>query len=158
MDPVELSEVRVFMDSVPFNQLLGLRIEELARGLCRMALPFREVLIGDPQRRALHGGVLSAVMDTCGGAAVWTQIDRGDRLSTVDLRVDYLRPGLPEELFVEARVLRLGNRVGVASMSAFHSGRGQEPVATGTAVYNVRRAPKGARDRGSSSVGSCASE
>lgn len=128
------------MGFVPFNTFLGMRIDALADGFCRMSIPFRSELIGDPIRPALHGGVLSAVIDTCGGAAVWTQIERGDALSTVDLRVDYLRPGQPREVVVEGRVQRLGNRVGVADMIAYHPGAEAEPIASGKGVYNVRRA------------------
>jgi uncharacterized protein (TIGR00369 family) len=139
IDKATFDDVHLFMDAVPFNRFLGFTIEELDAGFAKMSVKFREELIGDPFRRALHGGLLSALIDTCGGAAVWTQCERGDRLSTVDLRVDYLRPGLAADVFVEGRVLRLGNRVGVAAMVAYHEGRIHEPVATGTAVYNVRR-------------------
>jgi uncharacterized protein (TIGR00369 family) len=135
-------EVQLFMSYVPFNQFLGLKVNEIGPGRCKMSAEFREEFIGDPLRRALHGGVLSAIIDTCGGATVWSSCERGDRLSTVDLRVDYLRPGLPEDIFVEGRLLRLGNRVGVAEMVAYHLGKKDEPVATGTAVYNVKRSPE----------------
>jgi len=139
-DRASLEDVQAFMDQVPFNRVLQLHIDSLAKGFCRMSIPFREDLIGDPFRRALHGGVISAAIDTCGGAALWTQCERDDRLSTVDLRVDYLRKGEPETLFVDGRVLRLGNRVGVTDMVAYHAGRRHEPVASGKAVYNIRRA------------------
>jgi uncharacterized protein (TIGR00369 family) len=138
-EPVDLEEVRSFMKAVPFNAVLGIRLDEVSDGFCKMSVPFREELIGDPFRPALHGGVLSAVIDTCGGAAIWTRIEKGDALSTVDLRVDYLRPGQPREFVVEGRVLRLGNRVGVAEMIAYHPGHEDEPIASGKGVYNVRR-------------------
>jgi uncharacterized protein (TIGR00369 family) len=136
-----IEEAKLFMSFVPFNRFLGLDVEEIAEGRCRMSAKFREEFIGDPLRRALHGGVLSAIIDTCGGATVWSSCERGDRLSTVDLRVDYLRPGLPLDIAVEGRLLRLGNHVGVAEMIAYHPGKKHEPVATGTGVYNVRRSP-----------------
>ncbi len=135
----DIEDVRRFMDMIPFNAVLGIRIDALSDGFCRMSIPFRDELIGDPVRPALHGGVLSAAIDTCGGAAIWTQIDKGDAISTVDLRVDYLRPGQPREFVVEGRVLRLGNRVGVAEMIAYHPGGEGEPIASGKGVYNVRR-------------------
>lgn len=137
---IDLELVRTFMAAVPFNALLQIQVDELSDGYCLMSVPFREELIGDPFRRALHGGVLSAVIDTCGGAALWTRIDEGDVLATVDLRVDYLRPGQPRDFFVEGRVLRLGNRVGVADMVAYHRGNEAEPIASGKGVYNVKRA------------------
>ncbi|MEQ8571190.1 MAG: hotdog fold thioesterase [Deltaproteobacteria bacterium] len=135
--------VEQFMRLVPFNQVLQIRIESLEDGFVRMAIPFREELIGDPFRRALHGGVISALVDTAGGAALMTRCEVGDRLSTVDMRVDYLRPGLPEDVIVDATVVRLGNRVGVAEMRAYHAGRKAEPIASGKAVYNIRRADSG---------------
>ena len=89
----------------------------------------------------VHGGVISTLADTAGGMAVWSALRDGQaRVSTIDLRVDYLRPGRPETLFGFGRVIRLGNRVGVAELRAYHTGGDEEPVAVGTGVYNIRRA------------------
>jgi len=131
-----------FMDTIPFNRLLGMQVEELADGFARMSLPFKEDLIGDMRRPALHGGVTSALMDTCGGASVFTKGTVHDRTSTLDLRIDYLRPGKPETLVVEARVLRIGNRVGVSDMIAFQDDGPDAPVALGRGVYNIRQGNK----------------
>lgn len=135
-----LAELRTFMDTIPFNQLLGMQVDELGDGYAKMSLPFRDALIGDMRRPALHGGVTSALMDTCGGAAVFTKGQAGDRTSTLDLRIDYLRPGKPEPLIVEATVIRLGNRAGVTDMIAYQGSDKATPVAMGRAVYNIRRA------------------
>jgi uncharacterized protein (TIGR00369 family) len=134
-------EVIDFMERrVRFNRLLGLSLTKLEQGFARMELPFREELIGDPDRPALHGGVMSALLDTCGGAAVWSAAEAGDRVSTVDLRVDYLRPGPLDDLVCEARVLRIGNRVGVADMKVFTRSDPDRTIASGKGVYNIRRA------------------
>jgi len=134
--------VKQFMEQrVPFNRILGMRLARLGRGRAVLELPFREEFIGDPFRPALHGGVISSLLDTCGGAAVFTTLsDIGDRTSTVDLRIDYLRPGRKEKLVATAEVVRAGNRVAVVSLRAYHPGGEDEPVATGTGVYNIRRA------------------
>ena len=123
---------------IPFNKHLGIQVTGLEKGFARLELGFREEFIGDPMRRALHGGVISTLADTAGGMAVWSEIDdeRG-RVSTIDLRVDYLRPGQPETLAAEARVVRQGNRVGVADIRLFHPSRERETIATGKAVYNI---------------------
>ena len=63
-----------------------------------------------------------------------------DRPSTIDLRVDYLRPGRAETLIAEAEVLRMGNRVGVTSIRAYHPDRPGETIAEGKGVYAVKRA------------------
>jgi uncharacterized protein (TIGR00369 family) len=125
---------------IPFNRYLGVRVTELKKtGFARLEVPFRQELIGDPVRPALHGGVVSALADTAGGAAVWINIhDEHLRISTIDLRIDYLRPGKLETLIAEATVVRLGNRVGVADVRLFHPSAPDETIATGKGVYSVR--------------------
>ena len=142
LDPSVIEFVKTFMETqIPFNRYLGMRLLELEEGEASLEIPFRRELIGDPFRPALHGGVISALLDTCGGAAVFsTFTDVGDRTSTVDLRVDYLRPGRQEDLRARGRLIRIGNRVAAVSLTAFHPGAEDAPVATGIGVYNVRRA------------------
>ncbi|HHQ47922.1 MAG TPA: PaaI family thioesterase [Acidobacteria bacterium] len=138
-------------ESVPFMAFLGMRFETLEDGLSVLRIPFRPELIGNPELPALHGGVISALLDTCGGAAVWTRIGEHDRVSTVDLRVDYLRPGRPEDLLGRARVIRAGNRVAVTELRAYQPGAPDEPIAVGTGVYNIHR--RGDRRRGGNGAG-----
>jgi uncharacterized protein (TIGR00369 family) len=129
-----------FMEhQVAFNQFLGIRITKLDTGFARMELPYRDEFLGDPFRPALHGGVISTLVDTCGGAAVWTTVQSTDRVATVDLRVDYLRPGPQADLACEATVVRAGNRVGVADMKLFATGDPERVIATGKGVYNIVR-------------------
>jgi uncharacterized protein (TIGR00369 family) len=132
--------MRLFMEEqIPFNRLLGFAVVALEPGFSRFELPFRDEFVGDPFRPALHGGVLSALVDTCGGAALWGDVDVGDRLATVDLRIDYLRPGPLEDLACESRVVRVGNRVGVVDSSAFPISNPDHVIVTGKAVYNIKR-------------------
>ena len=118
----------------------GVDVTESGDGVAVIRMAYDPRLVGDSETGVIHGGAVSALMDTCGGAAVWSQLGTEDRVSTVDLRVDYLRPGRPETLFGMGRVMRLGNRVGVAELRAYHEGGEDEPVAMGTGVYNIRRA------------------
>lgn len=146
MDPELFDAIgRFFAEEIPFNRFLGMRLDAMEPGFARLSLPFREELVGDPIRPALHGGVIATLLDTCGGAALWSQLTMGDRVSTVDIRVDYLRPGRLEGLIAEGRVRRVGNRMGVVAVAAFHEGGEHEPVAEARAVYNIRRVRDGAR-------------
>lgn len=136
-----LAELRELMlTRIPFNAILGIHIVELTPGRAVFNVPFRPELVGDPVRPALHGGVISALADTCGGCAVWSAIGDDDRVSTIDLRVDYLRPGRLEDLHAVGEVMRVGNRVGVAKISLFHPSRPDELVAEAKGVYSVKRA------------------
>ncbi len=138
MDQEQRQRVQTFFEEViPFNRFLGMELSRIDSGLVQITLPFRPEFIGNPVLPALHGGVISTLLDTAGGGSVWSQTDPQDRVSTVDLRVDYLRPGRPEPLVGQGRVVRLGNRVGVAELRAWHPGREDKPVAAGMGVYNV---------------------
>ncbi|MFT5434280.1 MAG: hypothetical protein ACI9OJ_004993 [Myxococcota bacterium] len=136
-----------FMDElVAFNKHLGITVYHLTSGHCVLRLPPAPFLTGDPMRPAIHGGVLSTLIDTAGGAACFTRAESNDRLSTVDMRVDYLRPGpCGIELWCEGTVVRMGNRVAVARMEVFAAESFAQrevgaPIATGQAVYSVVRA------------------
>ncbi len=131
--------VQLIESIIPFNQFLGIKIDETRDGYCRLRLPFRPEFIGDSMRPALHGGVISTLIDTCGGFAVWTQVSLEDRVSTIDLRVDYLAPGAAEELFADATVVRVGNRVGVVDVRCWQPSNRERTVATGKGVYNIKR-------------------
>jgi uncharacterized protein (TIGR00369 family) len=131
---------RIMQEHIPFNRLLKVRMVAAERGSVRLEVPFAPELVGDPMRPALHGGVLSTLADAAGGAAIWSGVedDRG-RVSTIDLRIDYLRPGRLETVIADAKTVRLGKRVGVADIRLFHPDREDETIATGKGVYNVLR-------------------
>lgn len=136
-----LAFVRHLMtEVVPFNRVLGIQVLEIGQGRAVFGVPFRPELVGDPDRPALHGGVLSAVADAAGGCAVWTMVGEHDRVSTIDLRMDYLRPARLELFHAIATVLRVGNRVGVADVVILHPDRPDEPIAEAKGVYSVKRA------------------
>ncbi len=130
----------LFEQAIPFNRHLGLRVDALARGRVAIRQPFGPHLIGDPTRPALHGGVIATLADTAGGLAVFTRTEPGDRVATIDLRVDYLLPGRGADLVARAEVLRLGNRVGVSSIEVVHPDEPDRLVAVAKGVYTVKRA------------------
>ncbi len=139
-DPFLYTQVRQFVnDQIPFNKLLGIQVTELRDGFARLEIPFRQELVGDPFRPAIHGGVISALIDTCGGVAALTLIAPHGFLSTIDLRVDYLRPGQANTLVCESSVTRMGNRVASVDSRVFHPDAPAQLVATGKAVYNIKR-------------------
>jgi uncharacterized protein (TIGR00369 family) len=124
---------------VPFNKFLGVRVSHAEPGRVELEIPWREELIGDPVRRALHGGVISALADAAGGFAIWSTLESpAQRVSTIDLRIDYLRPGKTETVVAEAAVVRVGRTVGVADVRVFHRKAPGELVATGKGVYAIK--------------------
>jgi uncharacterized protein (TIGR00369 family) len=130
---------RVAEEMIPFNKFLGMRVVSLEVGRIEVQIPWREELIGDWVKPALHGGVISALADTAGGLAIWGAIEHPRAtVSTIDLRVDYLRPGRSEALFAEARALRVGRTVGVADVRLFHESARGEVIASARGVYAIK--------------------
>jgi uncharacterized protein (TIGR00369 family) len=129
---------QVMEELIPFNRWLGVKLIETRKGYARLEIPFRDELVGDPMRPALHGGVLSALADAAGGAALWTGLeDERARVSTIDLRIDYLRPARLVTVVAEATVVRSGNRVGVVDIRMYNIDAPDETIATGKGVYNI---------------------
>ncbi|MFM2248714.1 MAG: hypothetical protein RL071_4789 [Pseudomonadota bacterium] len=129
----------LFERQIPLHAHLGLRVEQLAAGAARVRLPPRPELTGDPFRPAVHGGVLATLADVAGGLAVFGQVAAEDRVSTIDLRIDYLRPAATGLALVgEARLLRAGGRVAMAEVT-LHQGDLTQPCARAAVVYAVHR-------------------
>lgn len=132
--------LKIMEEQVPFNRLLGIRGERVERGRAVLVLPVRPEFVGDFRRPALHGGVLSSLIDTAGGVAAWSALGPGESVSTVDLRVDYLEPaGLSGPLRAEAELVRKGNRVCHVRVKLTQEG---VLVAEGRGVYNINRKRK----------------
>lgn len=124
---------------IPFNKFLGVRVLQIEHGDVVLAVSYRDELIGDPVKRALHGGVISMMADTAGGFAIWSSLgETRTRVSTIDLRVDYLLPGKQEDLHAHATLVRVGKTVGVADVRLFHPSSPSATIATGKGVYAIR--------------------
>ena len=138
----------LFEERIPFNHVLGLRIDSLSANGAAGHLAMRPDLIGHYAHHRLHGGVISASLDAMAGIAVMAAIGarhmdepplermrRFGKLGTIDLRIDYLRPALGERFTLHGEVLRLGSRVATTRMG-FHDAEGKL-LASGSAVYIV---------------------
>ena len=138
----------LFEERIPFNHVLGLRIDSLAGDGVAGHLAMRPDLIGHYAHQRLHGGVISATLDAMAGLAVMAAIGarhmdetpaerlrRFGKLGTIDLRVDYLRPALGDRFVLRAEVLRLGSRVATTRME-FADAAGKL-LATGSSAYIV---------------------
>ena len=137
----KLEELKNYMtNKIPFHEFLRLEIEELKEGYARLKLPFRNEFVGDVRRPAIHGGIISTLIDVSGGAAVWTHFNTDDGIATIDIRVDFLRPGPDNDLVSESEVVRVGNRVAVVSTTVYTSADKDTVIAEGKAAYNIRRA------------------
>lgn len=125
--------------AIPIHKFLGLKLVEIRRGYAKVAVPFREDVIGDIRRRRWHGGILATVMDSVGGLAEMTHLrSLDDKLATIDLRIDYLKGAEAEGIVVEGEIVCLGNRILVTKMTVWDAAE-KEVLAEGKGVYNFIR-------------------
>ena len=139
---------RLYQERLPFNRVLGITVTSVTSDGGTMAFSTRKDLIGNIFHRTLHGGVISSVLDAVGGlTASASLVVRAAGLSeekvkamfaqvgTIDLRVDYLRPGRGERFTASGRIMRSGRKVAVVRME-MHNQDGLL-VAVGTGTYMV---------------------
>jgi uncharacterized protein (TIGR00369 family) len=139
---------KIFEEMIVFNQILGLKVTSIAPTQVKARIDMRNDLVGHYAYNRLHGGVISAGLDAMGGMAVMVAIgarhmdesvaqrlQRFAKLGTIDLRVDYLRPGIGEWFELRAEVMRLGSRVASTRMEFL--GADGKLLSTGSAAYIV---------------------
>ena len=139
---------KIFEHSIAFNQVLGLKIADITAERVVAHIAMRPELVGHYAFNRIHGGVISAGLDAMGGLAVMAAIGarhmdeaplqrlhRFAKLGTIDLRVDYLRPGIGERFELRAEVMRLGSRVASTRME-FLAADGKL-LSTGAGAYIV---------------------
>jgi uncharacterized protein (TIGR00369 family) len=135
-------------DQMPFNRLLGLKVTRFEEDSVEVCFAWSEQLIGNPLQQILHGGVIASVLDVAGGIMAVSSalgrlsdvapaelVTRLGKMSTIDIRTDYLRPGRGEQFIASARVIRAGNKVAVCRME-LHNEQGVH-IALGTGTYLV---------------------
>jgi uncharacterized protein (TIGR00369 family) len=138
----------IWEDRIIFNKVLGLKLVHVAPDHVTARIDMRRELIGHYSYNRLHGGVISASLDAMGGVAVMAAIgarhmdespakrlERFGKLGTIDLRIDYLRPGIGDYFELRADVMRLGSRVGSTRME--FKGPDGKLMSTGAAAYIV---------------------
>ena len=124
-----------------FGQWLGYRIRkvDLKKHVAETELKIREIHLSPAAR--VHGGVVSAFFDFSCGAAVFTTLHKRDFCSTVEIKVNYLRPlSLGDHLHARCEVIFRGNRLCVVQGFLYLKGR-KNPVAMATATFNIISAP-----------------
>ncbi|MEO8601885.1 MAG: PaaI family thioesterase [bacterium] len=127
---------------VPHAQVLGIRVVEIGPGFSICSLPYRDELIGDPQRRVVFGGAITTLLDHASGLAVACAVEELNAIATIDLRVDYLRaaqPGL--DLQARSECYRLTRNVAFIRAIAYeHSADDPFASCLGTFMLGANRA------------------
>ena len=126
---------RQFMEALPHAKALNISLEAIGDGRAEFAMPYDEKLVGDPQTGVLHGGAVSALLDSTCGAAVISHPQSGGGTATLDLRIDYMRAATPGQgLLARAHCYQVTRSVAFVRAEALDDDR-DRPVATATGAF-----------------------
>lgn len=138
----------VYEEQMPFNKFLGLKIDSLSTKDVVVSIEMRPELIGNFEKNILHGGVISSILDFTGGviaqihvlnemkdASLDKIVRRLTAMGTIDMRIDYIRPGRGSRFLATGAILRLGHKVAV-TRTEFVNEEGVL-IAVGTSTYMV---------------------
>ncbi len=138
----------IFEESVPFHKSLGIKVINLEMGEPKLSVDMQDKFVGNFVRGNLHGGVISCLLDVIGGIVAFVdvvnrrdittsdaKIEQFSKMGTIDIRVDYLRPGFGSKFIASGFVLRTGNKVAVTRMELHNDDN--LLIAVGTGAYVV---------------------
>lgn len=128
---------RQFIEAIPYAKALGMSLDDVGAGSAVISLPYAEHIVGDPETGVIHGGAVSAVMDTCCGAAVMSHPSAPGGTATIDLRIDYMRAAHPGQTIVtRATCYHVTRSVAFVRATAYDD-ETDRPVATATGSFTV---------------------
>ncbi|MGA2781521.1 MAG: thioesterase family protein [Smithella sp.] len=138
----------IYEEKIPFNKYLGLKIDSITTDGVVVRIDMRDDLIGNFEKNILHGGVISTILDFTGGVIAQIHLlkemkdasldklaKRLTSMGTIDMRIDYIRPGKGIYFLATGHILRLGHKVAVAR-TEFVNDEGVQ-IAVGTSTYLV---------------------
>lgn len=125
---------------VPMHNYMQIKVLEIDFDKIKLLIPFRPEFVGDIRISRLHGGFIASAVDVAGGAAAMTQMKReNDRVSTLDIRIDFLKAGKSEDIIAEGTIINRGTNVIFTEMKIYHPNSSETLIAKGSGVYEIKQ-------------------
>ncbi|MET0541547.1 MAG: PaaI family thioesterase [Variovorax sp.] len=125
----------------PYSRELGLQLHAARPDWCVIRAPYDARTIGNPETGVVHGGVITALLDSCYGLAIFVRMANLRPMATLDLRIDYLKPATPgRDILGGAFCYKLGHELAFVRGAAYHDSL-DDPIATSSAIFMFTGGP-----------------
>jgi uncharacterized protein (TIGR00369 family) len=132
--------ISVVETQIPMAKFIGVKVLEIDSGYVKLWFPYKEEFIGDPRTKRLHGGYTATAIDLAGGVAAMTfMTSKEDDVATIDMRIDYLRPGQAKDIIAEGCVISKMRRTIVTDMKTYHADDPTKIIAAGRGAFSIKR-------------------
>jgi uncharacterized protein (TIGR00369 family) len=125
-DDARFRRVAAIFESAGFLHTLGVRLDAVGPGWCETSLPLTPALL--QQHGFAHAGVITTLADHTAGGAARAAVPPGRDVLTLELKINFLRPGRGERLVARGRTLRAGRGSVVSESEVFAIADGQEQL------------------------------
>lgn len=98
----------------PFWTLLGIELVDIKKGWAKLRLPFSKKLIHP--YGIVHGGAIFSLADTAVAMALLGLVERDERFTTVEMKINYVRPFEKGEIMAEAKIFNKGSRIALGEV------------------------------------------
>jgi acyl-CoA thioesterase len=130
-----LKQVMKVANSSSYYRLLGMEVKEIKEGECRIEMPFKQDLT-HPYGIA-HGGAIASLADSAVAMALIDLVDRKDRITTIEFKINFFASVDKGELEAHARIIHKGSKTAVGDVEVVNE-RGKL-VAKLIATYSIKR-------------------
>jgi uncharacterized protein (TIGR00369 family) len=109
LNPAYVTAAAKIVNECPYFSLISMEIKELVWGQCRIEAKVQEKHM--QPFGLVHGGVFAGLVDAATFWAVFSEIDDGLGMTTVELKVNYLAPASKGILIAKGRSLKVGKTI-----------------------------------------------
>src|SRR5688572_12683918 len=117
---------------IPVNQHLGFELRRSSSDGAELAMKVQKWF--QQEGGVVHGGLITALADTCAVYAFHPFLEPGQTMTSIELKINFLRPGRLEggELLARSSVVRRGKTIGLCEVDVFQD---DQLIAKGLLTY-----------------------
>lgn len=110
----EIERIKNDFNAQEYCQFLGIKVVNLKKGIARLSLCFNKNILN--REGTVHGGIITSLADSAAGVALLSITGSGGRISSIELKINFLHPVKNGDLFAEAKIIHKGSRTAVGDV------------------------------------------